>query len=250
MLEIKGLTVKYKVEGKECLALHHLDMKLEEGDICAVIGPSGCGKSTLLHVLSGILSDYSGLVTIDGGPVDPKQKRIGFVPQNYGLLEWANAYDNALLGLDIKHESRLGQGPYIEYILKQLGLWDIRSKYPSQLSGGQKQRIAIARSFILKPHLLLMDEPFSALDAITREEIQDLFLEVWKENKVSTVFVTHSMEEAVYIGRKIAVMSPSPGRIVKVLENPLFGAGNLRLRDEYYRFVMELRKMAKEEWSN
>lgn len=250
MLEIKGLTVDYKVQGKEYPALCDLNISLDQGDICVVIGPSGCGKSTLLHVLAGIINRYSGSVTINGSPLNPKVQPIGFVPQHYGLLDWANAYDNALLGLDIRHVSRHGQKSYIEYILKQLGLWDLRSKYPRQLSGGQRQRIAIARSFILKPHLLLMDEPLSALDALTREEIQDLFLETWKENKVSTIFITHSIEEAVYVGRKIAIMSHSPGRISRIIENPLFGVGNLRLSDDYYRFVMELRKSVKEEWSN
>ena len=113
----------------------------------------------------------------------------------------------------------------------------------SQLSGGQQQRVALARAFILKPDLLLMDEPFSALDAISREEMQELFLNIWKENNVTTIFITHSVDEALYLGRKIVVFSPSPGRILKVIDNPCFQLDNLRYRDEYYDMSMKLRKI-------
>ncbi len=113
----------------------------------------------------------------------------------------------------------------------------------SQLSGGQQQRVALARAFILKPDLLLMDEPFSALDAISREEMQELFLNIWKENNVTTIFITHSVDEALYLGRKIVIFSPSPGRILKVIDNPCFQLDNLRYRDEYYYMSMKLRKI-------
>ena len=121
-----------------------------------------------------------------------------------------------------------------DYILKQLGIEHLLDRYPKELSGGQQQRVAIARAFILKPDLLLMDEPFSALDAITREEMQELFLNIWKQNNVTTVFITHSVDEALYLGSKIVVFSPAPGRILEVLENPCFQLDNLRSRDEYY----------------
>jgi NitT/TauT family transport system ATP-binding protein len=122
-------------------------------------------------------------------------------------------------------------------------------RYPKELSGGQKQRVAIARAFILKPDLLLMDEPFSALDTITREEMQELFLNIWQENKVTTVFITHSVDESIYLGRKIAVMSPSPGRIVKIIENTAFGLENLRFKDEYHDMSKKIRKIIEKSWS-
>lgn len=246
MIEIKNLSVTYKSKKEEVLALENINISMEQGDIYTFIGPSGCGKSTLLHVLSGILKEYKGIAEIDGSKIDPRVHRIGLVLQNYGLLPWKNVQKNAVLGLKIKGEK---PDSYEEYILEKLGLSELTKRYPRELSGGQKQRVAIARAFILKPDLLLMDEPFSALDAITREEMQELFLRIWKENKVSTIFITHSVEEALCLGRKIVIMSPSPGRIVKVLENKVFGMENLRLRDEYYSMSKEIRKIIEESWS-
>lgn len=248
MIEIKGLTVKYKSEKKDFLALDNVNMSVGNGDICAVIGPSGCGKSTLLHVLSGIIKDYAGSVLIDGNEVDPGVQRIGLVMQSNGLLPWKDIYYNSTIGVRIKDGYKKIDKQYAEYILNRLGIGEMASRFPNQLSGGQRQRAEIARAFILKPNILLMDEPFSALDALTREEIQDLFLKIWNENKVSTVFITHSIEEALYIGKKIFIMSKSPGKVMGVYENPLFGRKGLRLNEEYYKFSIKLRKIAKEEW--
>lgn len=249
MIEIKGLTVKYKSEKNDFLALDNVNMTIADGDICAVIGPSGCGKSTLLHVLSGIIKDYTGSVLSDGKQIDPKLQRIGLVMQNNGLLPWKDIYYNSTVGAGIKDGFKYIDKQYAEYILAGLGIGDMTERFPNQLSGGQRQRVEIARAFILKPGILLMDEPFSALDALTREEIQDLFLNIWNENRVSTVFITHSIEEALYVGKKIIIMSKSPGRVTGVYENPLFGKKDLRLDEEYYKFSIRLRKIAKEEWS-
>jgi ABC-type nitrate/sulfonate/bicarbonate transport system ATPase subunit len=242
VIEIKDLSVSYRSNTGETLALDHINININTGDIYTFIGPSGCGKSTLLHVLSGILTDYQGRVRIDGRAVDPRAQRIGLILQNYGLLPWKNVYQNAMLGLKIKND-RPFFNEYSSFILQQLGIDDLLLRYPKELSGGQQQRVAIARAFILKPDLLLMDEPFSALDAITREEMQALFLDIWKQNSVTTVFVTHSVDEALYLGSKIAVFSPSPGRILEVLDNPCFRLDNLRFRDEYYEMSMRLRNI-------
>lgn len=246
MIEIKDLSVEYKGNKEQVLALDKLNINIETGDIYTFIGPSGCGKSTLLHVLSGIHKAYDGSVLIDGSSINPKIHRIGLVLQNYGLLPWKNIYDNALLALKIKGEKA---EDYEKYILEKLGLSDMLKRYPKELSGGQKQRVAIARAFILKPDLLLMDEPFSALDAITREEMQELFLEIWRENRVTTVFITHSVDEALYLGRKIVVLSPSPGKVLKIIENRAFGLDNLRFSHEYYDMSKEIRKTIEEGWS-
>jgi NitT/TauT family transport system ATP-binding protein len=241
VIEIKDLSVKYRRKNRETLALNKLNINIGTGDIYTFIGPSGCGKSTFLYVLSGILKDYTGSVLIDGRSINPKTQRIGLILQNYGLLPWKNVYKNAMLGTKIKGQPVLDE--YSSYILEQLGIDALLDRYPKELSGGQQQRVAIARAFILKPDLLLMDEPFSALDAITREEMQELFLNIWKQNSVTTIFITHSVDEALYLGSKIVVFSSSPGRILEVLDNPCFQMDNLRFRDEYYNMSMKLRKI-------
>ncbi len=242
MIEIKDLSVKYRGKNSDTLALDRLNINIGSGDIYTFIGPSGCGKSTFLYVLSGILKDYSGSVAIDGRAIDPKALRIGLILQNYGLLPWKTVYKNIMLGIKIKN-GRQGLDEYGHYVLKKLGIDTLLDRYPKELSGGQQQRVAIARAFILNPDLLLMDEPFSALDAITREEMQELFLNIWKENSVTTVFITHSVDEALYLGSKIVVFSPPPGRILQVLDNPCFQLDNLRFRDEYYDMSMLLRNL-------
>lgn len=242
MIAIKDLSVKYWSQDKETLALDKLSINICKGDIYTFIGPSGCGKSTLLHVLSGILKDYHGTVSIEGRAIDPRTQRIGLILQNYGLLPWKNVFQNAMLGRKIKNGCQ-DTDEYSKFIFKQLGIDALLDRYPRELSGGQQQRVAIARAFILKPDLLLMDEPFSALDAITREELQELFLNIWKQHSVTTVFITHSIDEALYLGRKIVVLSPSPGRVLEIVENPCFNLDNLRFRDEYYAMSMKLRKI-------
>ncbi|MGE5380204.1 MAG: ABC transporter ATP-binding protein [Methylocystaceae bacterium] len=242
MIEIKDLSVKYQSNHDEVLALKDINITIGTGDIYTFIGPSGCGKSTFLHVLSGIVTDFTGSVLIDGKPVNPKEQRVGLILQDYGLLPWKNVYQNAMLGQKIKSgQSTLDE--YSCYILKQLGIEDLLTRYPKELSGGQQQRVAIARALILKPDLLLMDEPFSALDAITREEMQDLFLEVWQQYGVTTIFVTHSVDEALYLGSKIAVFSPTPGRILEIVDNPCFQLDNLRFREDYHEMSIRLRSI-------
>lgn len=242
MIAVKDLSVKYQRKNEETLALDNVNINIAQGDIYTFIGPSGCGKSTFLYVLSGILKDYKGTVLIDGNPIDPGSQRIGLILQNYGLLPWKTVYQNAMLGIKIK-QGRPGLDEYSSYILHQLGIDNLLDRYPKELSGGQQQRVAIARAFILKPDLLLMDEPFSALDAISREEMQELFLKTWKGNNVTTIFITHSVDEALYLGSKIAVFSPSPGRILEVLDNPCFQLDNLRFREEYHDMSIKLRKI-------
>lgn len=246
MIEIKDLTVKYKGINEDVLALNEVNLKIEHGDICTVIGPSGCGKSTMLHVLAGILKAYDGQVLIDGNEINPKLHRIGLVLQSCGLLSWKNVQENVLLGIKIKKEK---PDDYKNYVFEALGIKSLLQRYPKELSGGQKQRVAIARSFMLRPDLMLMDEPFSALDAITRDEMQELFLNMWKKNRVTTVFITHSVEEAVYLGKKIAVLSPSPGKVLRVIENEYFEMGNLKMSDEYHHMSMEIRKIIEKDWS-
>jgi ABC-type nitrate/sulfonate/bicarbonate transport system ATPase subunit len=242
VIEVKDLTVNYNRENDKIPALKNVSINIGTGDIYTFIGPSGCGKSTFLYVLSGILQDYTGSVRVNERPVNPRSQRIGLILQNYGLLPWKNVYDNTMLGVKIKND-QVVLDDYGQYLLQRLGIDNLLDRYPKELSGGQQQRVAIARAFMLKPDLLLMDEPFSALDAITREELQELFLKIWKENNVTTVFITHSVDEALYLGSKIVVFSPAPGRILEVLDNPCFQLDNLRSREEYYDMSQRLRKI-------
>lgn len=247
MIEINNLSVTYRNTSGTIMALDNINLNIYPRDIVAVVGPSGCGKSTLLHVMAGILKNYEGNILSNGQLINPATQRIGFIPQNHGLLPWKNAYANALLGVQIKDVPV--EKEYIDYILNKLGLTEFKNQFPSHLSGGQKQRVAIARSFLLRPDILLMDEPFSSLDSVTREECQNLFLDLWKENEVSTVFVTHSIDEAVYTGRRIAIMSPSPGRILHIFDNPLFGIDQLKMKKAFNELCTELRNQVKYLWS-
>lgn len=241
MIDIRDLSVRYGSPDNAVLALEQININIGQGEIFTFIGPSGCGKSTFLYVLSGIIRDYEGTILINGRPVDPRQQRIGLILQNYGLLPWKNVRQNIVLGVKIKGQPR--EEEYFDYILKQLGIDQLLDRYPKELSGGQQQRVAIARAFLLKPDILLMDEPFSALDAISREEMQGLFLKIWQDHHVTTVFITHSVDEALYLGSKIVVFSSSPGRILGVYENPCFQRDNLRYRDEYYQMSRQLRNL-------
>ncbi len=249
MLEINELSVSYKSKTNIVNALGPISMKIESGDIIAIIGPSGCGKSTFLHVLSGIIKEHSGQATLNGVKIDPKVHDIGFIPQNFGLLPWKNVEKNCILSLKIKKKAISSEfKERFDYIMNKLNINDLKDRYPKELSGGQKQRAAIARAFIMNPDLLLMDEPFSALDALTREEAQELFIDVWNQYKPTTIFVTHSIEEAIYIGKKIIIMSHCPGNIVETIDNPLFNTEDLRQNEEYLKLSAHIRNIIKKGW--
>jgi len=245
MIKINNLNVYYKNNNKNTKVLENTNLTVPKGEICAVIGPSGGGKSTLLKVLAGIIVDYEGEVLIDGLAVDPKIHRIGFIPQNYGLVRWKTVEENILLSTKVKDGKGNIDFNFYKKILKELKLEEFIKRYPNQLSGGQMQRVSMARALLLKPDLLLMDESFSALDAITREDVQKLFLKVWEEHKVTSIIVTHDIKEAIYLAKDIAVISSSPGKIVQVISNPLFGRANMELDLEYLQINNKLKKILK-----
>lgn len=249
MIQIKDLNIGYESSGVCTTVLTDINLELADGETCAIIGPSGCGKSTLLKILAGIITSFEGTVLIDGQPIMPKQQKIGFIPQNYGLLPWKNIADNIRLGVKIKNKNAKDCANALAEMVQLLGLGGLEYRYPGELSGGQQQRVALARAFLLHPDLLLMDEPFSALDAMTREEIQNVFLDVWRRHSVSTILVTHHVEEAVYLGRKIVILSAAPGTVSKVIDNPLFGVEGIRNHQDFFQLCLELRKTIKEDWS-
>lgn len=235
MLSIENLEVKYG----NTVALSDFSLTIKKGDIYSLIGPSGCGKSTLLKVLCGIIKYYDGQIRFDDKAFSNKDIAIGYVPQHYGLLEWKTVKENIFLPYRLNATKMVNEGEVSE-IINSLEIDDLQDRYPSQLSGGQKQRVALARAFISKPDILLMDEPFSSLDTFTSEASQRLFLRLWEKYKVTTLFITHNIHEAVSIGEHIVVMSKSPGKIIHQVENPLFNVSEYQ--EEKLKFVASIIK--------
>ncbi len=228
MLIINNLSIHYKSKQADLPVICHLSLQLEKGESLAILGPSGCGKSTLINALAGSLAIQEGTMKFaDKGQhctLNPKEHKIGYIPQNCGLLPWKTVRQNCLLPLKIRREyERPIHTEELNRLSEALNIGDILDKYPRQLSGGQLQRSAIARAFLLLPDLLLMDEPFSALDEITRMEARELFLEVWKKQRPTTILVTHSIEEALYLGSTICVFGSTGGTIKYQKSNPYFG---------------------------
>jgi NitT/TauT family transport system ATP-binding protein len=243
MIKVKGLEVSYKNKNTHVLALSNVTFDLPGGQTCAIIGPSGCGKSTLLYVLAGLLKHTAGKITINGEPVKPKRRETALILQDYGLLPWKTALQNTVLGLEIRGVARQESLAAAREAMRELGIWEFRDRYPAQLSGGQRQRVAIARSLTLKPDLFLMDEPFSSLDALTREGLQNTLLDFWKKKKATMVLVTHNIEEAVFLGQKILIFSAGPGRILHIIENKEVGEPEYRKKSLFYDRCSRVREI-------
>lgn len=199
-------------------ALKNIDIDINENDFICVVGPSGCGKSTLLRIIAGLETATKGKVSYRGKELVEPTKDIGMVFQNYSLLQWRTVLDNIALGLEFKGESKRKRLKVAKEHLKLIGMEDFGKAYPYELSGGMQQRVAIARALANDPHVLLMDEPFGALDAHTRILLQKELLRIWEQNKKTIIFVTHSVDEAVYLADKIVVMSRKPGEIKEIID--------------------------------
>lgn len=235
MIRLEALTFQYP---GAVPVLEAFTWEAAPGEAWAVLGPSGCGKTTLLYLLAGLRTPTAGRVLIAGQPLARPRPRTGLILQDHGLLPWATLRENAALGLrvrqfygpDGKHApAEAGRAaPDVEAWLLRLGLAEVAGRYPGQASGGQRQRAAIARTLVLRPDLLLMDEPFAALDAPTREGLQDLTLELCREQALTLVVVTHSIEEAAMLGRRILVLGAPPNRTPVVVDNPEAGRPGYR----------------------
>jgi NitT/TauT family transport system ATP-binding protein len=245
-VRVSDLEVTYKAGKGEVKALAGLSFSVEPGETCAIIGPSGCGKSTLLYALAGLISPTSGSIAINGQPVQSERPETAVILQEYGLFPWKTIYANTALGLKLRGAGKEKIKHDTEAIMRLLNIWDYRTHYPAQISGGQRQRVAIARALTLSPSLLLMDEPFSSLDALTREDLQNVFLDVWRRDKLTTFIVTHSVEEAVFLGHKIMALSDRPAKILKVINNPLMGDPDLRANPAFHETCSELRNLLKQ----
>lgn len=228
MLLMKNVSIIYKTKKEIYPVIQNLSLEIEQGEALVILGPSGCGKSTLVNALAGSISTVSGNIDYikdsDRKTLNPKTHKIGIIPQSCGLLPWKTVRENCLLPLKIRNE-QLDEKRKQEIIkiYEALDITELLERYPKELSGGQVQRAAVARAFILKPDLLLMDEPFSSLDEITREEARELFLKIWEHNRPTTILVTHSIEEALYLGNRIIVMGVHMGNIIYQMQNSYFG---------------------------
>jgi ABC-type nitrate/sulfonate/bicarbonate transport system ATPase subunit len=243
----RGLGLTYPARAREAadaggtIALADLDLAIADGEPVAVIGPSGCGKSTLLLAIAGLGAPTTGELLVAGDRVDGPRLRTALILQDFGLLPWKTVRQNAELGLTIRGVPAADRRARGERALADVGLAEVGDSYPAELSGGMRQRVAIARALALEADLLLMDEPLSALDALTREELQDLLLALWTERGMTMLLVTHSIEEAVFLGRRIVVMTPAPGRVAAIIDNPSMGTEGYRQTAEFHALTDQLR---------
>lgn len=218
---IEHLSKNYSSKSSgDCLALQDLSLTIGKGEFFALLGPSGCGKSTLLHIIGG-LNSASGTILINGKQVQGPGLNRGIVFQEYALFPWLTVLENIAFGLKMKGVSKKERLATARENLALVGLSGFEKHYPEQLSGGMKQRTAIARALAYDPEVLLMDEPFAALDAQTREILQGELLKIWEKTGKTIIFVTHSIEEAVYLAQRVAVITARPGRIKKIVDIPL-----------------------------
>ncbi|HWQ80332.1 MAG TPA: ABC transporter ATP-binding protein [Anaerovoracaceae bacterium] len=236
MIRVRNLGVNYGSE----TALKEINLDIPKNKTCAIIGPSGCGKTTLLYAMAGLIVPSAGKVLINGEERKTVRKETGVILQNAGLLPWKTVWDNVSLGLEARKLDKQTVDRRVGSILKELGISEHKHKFPAQLSGGQKQRAAIARTLVLEPDLLLMDEASSALDAINREHIQNLILRLYKKTPATMVMITHSIEEAVFLGQTIVIMERAAIR--HIIENPYFGDEDIRFKPDYFNICLEVRK--------
>ena len=243
MIEARDLTFSYS--GGEAL-FRGFDWRVAKGEAWSVIGPSGCGKTTLLYLLAGLRLPSAGSVTVNGQPLLKPRLATGLILQDYGLLPWATAYENVALGMRIRGAPSAQVREQARRWMERLGIAHVAAHYPAQLSGGQRQRAAIARTLALGPDLLLMDEPFSSLDSLTREEMQDLALELGLGGSVTTIIVTHNIEEAVLLGRRILVLANPPIASGQTLDNPRAGRREYRADPAFLEMCREVRGRVQE----
>jgi len=242
-VSVRRAEVVYRGLSGPVAALGGLDLELADGEPVAVIGPSGCGKSTLLLALAGLVKLTAGNISVGGKAVDEPRLRSALILQDFGLLPWKTVARNVALGLEIRGVARTDQERHVQQALERVGLASFASAFPGELSGGMRQRVAVARALALEADLLLMDEPLSALDALTREDLQGLLLEIWRQRRHTSVLVTHSIDEAVFLGRRIVVLTERPARVASILPNPAMGDPEYRNAPEFYRCCAEVRRL-------
>lgn len=232
-IEVKNVTKSYPNGDSRKTVLKDINLDIQKGEFICLLGASGCGKTTLLNLIAGFEESDSGEIVIDGKEVKTPSKDYITIFQDYGLLPWRTAYKNVLFGLENSDVPKEERKDRVKKYLKLVGLDGKEDLYPGQLSGGMQQRVAIARALSVEPEILFMDEPFGALDAITRMKLQDDLTRIVREEKRTVVFVTHDIEEAVFLADRIVILRPDPGRIAKIVEVKL-GKQRDRTKDTFH----------------
>ncbi|MDD6381809.1 ABC transporter ATP-binding protein [Mitsuokella sp.] len=222
-IDIRDVSRTYRQKDKVFQALSHVDLQIERGEFICLLGPSGCGKSTLLNILAGFDQVTSGTVSIEGKPVHAPTIRNVTIFQNYGLLPWRTVEKNVELGLESLQIPAEQRHEIAEHYLEVVGLQDFRHHHPSELSGGMQQRVAIARALAVDPEILFMDEPFAALDALTRMKLQDEISSICRQQHKTIIFVTHDIDESVVLADRIVIMTPNPGHIKTIIPVDMHG---------------------------
>jgi NitT/TauT family transport system ATP-binding protein len=245
LVRIAGLQKVYRTrDGNEIHALKDIDLDIRAGEFISIVGPSGCGKTTLLKILAGILQRSSGEVVMKGRSLSGPSRELGVVFQAPVLLPWRTVLQNVMVPIEVQHRSRAEFTARARALIAMVGLAGFEHKYPSELSGGMQQRVGICRALVHDPSFLLMDEPFGALDAMTREQMNEELQRLWRESRKTILLVTHSIPEAVYLADRVVVMTPRPGRIVDVVEVDLPRPRTLAMQNtpEFGRYVAAIRR--------
>ena len=241
MIALDQVHLSFADNARTLPVLEDVSLQVGAGASCAVIGPSGCGKTSLLFLLAGLLEPTAGTVRV------ADRSRTGVILQHYGLLPWKSVAANIGLGLRLQGADRERTRARVSELLVEMDLAAFADHFPGQLSGGMQQRVALARALATGPQLLLMDEPLSALDALTRERLQHTILDVWQRHRVTMVLVTHSIEEAAFLGQTVVVLTDRPARVAAVVENPGAGRADYRQSETFFHQCHQLRTLIREQ---
>ena len=244
-IEIDHVSMYYQTGASEVLALKDVTVDIKKGEFISLLGPSGCGKTTLLRIMADLIQPTDGTIKISGASAKDARlaQKYGIVFQSPVLYDWRKVKKNITLPLEVMKVNKEEQDKRVDHLLELVGLTKFKDKYPWQLSGGMQQRVAIARALAMEPEILLMDEPFSALDEFSRERLNEELLSIWSKVGNTVVFVTHSIPEAIFLSDRVFVLSPHPGRLSKVVEISLPRPRTPEMREspEFYRLITEIR---------
>jgi NitT/TauT family transport system ATP-binding protein len=251
VIALNGIAKVFQTRRGQVHALDGIDLSIRDKEFVCLLGPSGCGKSTILGLIAGLAKPSSGTLTLDGKSIDAARQshKIGLVFQDAVLLPWRTVYENVSLPLEVLKIPRGDRPERIKNVLDLVGLSSFERRYPHELSGGMRQRLGIARALSFDPQVLLMDEPFGSLDAITRDHMSLELLRIWEQQQKTVVFVTHSISEAALLSDRVVVLTPRPGRIAAIVENPLPRPRPLHMRDsgEFLALSRQLRNLLENE---